>query len=174
MKIIGWLFVLAAIVMASLLLCRSGRQGGNPPDQLLPGETHSTTYRQAIITSIRDNTCSESLDVAAPRPDGYVSADFTVQKDTTYALTLIYFNGDTLNPSCRLAGRILADTTILAQNVTACPTGGPWVTYVRLTPGQTYTLILSLMRCPQLPECRCGEILWADAVVSIRPLPALW
>ncbi len=177
MKFILWLG-LAVVVVAVLflLLCR-GEQDKEPPKEapvdqmdasgLFPGEMRDRLWPVPILAAVRDTTCSIDTNCASQALD-CITKTFTVQKDTLYFLTTSYFNGDTINASCRACGVVYEDTTTIMEIATACPTGGPWVASTKLKKGHTYTLSVCLQRCPQFPDCRCGERVFADAVVSIR------
>lgn len=134
---------------------------------LFPGEANVPGYPVPIIMSVVDTTCSESTDCPSKGAD-CITTNFTVQKDTLYYLTVSYFNGDTLHPSCRACGTVYDGNTVVMHRVTACPTGGAWVDFGNLRPGVTYTLSVCLQRCPGLPECECGKHARADAIVSMR------
>ena len=168
--------LLLVMLFATLLGSCKGKQKEQPAPVtpppfagLYPGEIRDPFWPHPIIISARDTTCS--IDTTCPTKSAdCIVKSFTVLKDTTYFFTLSYFNGDTINASCRACGTIYQDTTVIMQNVTACPTGGPWATFSRLRPGIIYTLAVCLQRCPQLPECRCGKRVIADGIVSIRPV----
>ena len=134
---------------------------------LFPGEVRERMWPVPIIAAVRDTTCSTDTTCPSRGMDCIVKT-FTVLKDTTYFLTTSYFNGDTVNASCRACGVVYDDTTSIMEIATACPTGGPWIASTRLKKGRTYTLSVCLQRCPQIADCRCGERVFADAVVSIR------
>ena len=171
MKLLAVMLFTAALV---LLSCQQKKQDNQPnPRQktdLLPGEVWNPRWPQPIITARRDSVCSN--DIRCPfRNDECVSLAFQVQKDTTYFLTVLYFNGDTLHPSCRACGTVYQDTTVIMNLVTACPTGGPWVTFARLVPHVNYAIVACLQKCPEMEKCDCGkEKATADAVVSMRRL----
>ncbi|MBK6765238.1 MAG: hypothetical protein IPG71_02670 [bacterium] len=173
----GWKFVLlfiAAMILMLLLLCQDT---DNPPapapipaparNGLLPGEVNDPNWPKPIIVSVKDETCSDT-DKCPPVSEDCAHKTFTVQKDTLYYMTLSYFNGDTLNPSCRVCGTVYDDRTIVMNNVTACPTSEPWVSFARLVPGKTYTVEACLQSCPNHPGCKCGESVHADAAISMR------
>jgi len=172
----GWKFVLlfiAAMILMLLLLCQDT---DNPPpapapvgNTLLPGEVDDPNFPKPIVAWVRDNTCTVT-DKCPPVDENCEHKTFTVQKDTTYYLTVIYFNSDTLSASCRTCGTVYDDRRIVANLVTACPTGGPWVTAMNLKPGVTYTVEACLQSCPDTPACKCGGLFNADAVVSMRRL----
>ncbi|MBL0062835.1 MAG: hypothetical protein IPP40_15455 [bacterium] len=136
---------------------------------LFPGEINDPNWPVPIIAWVADSTCSDSTK-CPPTGEGCGFKNFVVQKDTTYFLTVSYFNRDTLNPSCRTCGTVYGDHKVVANLVTACPTGGEWVTVMRLVPGVTYTVEACLQTCPNVPGCKCGERVQADAVVSMRRL----
>ena len=174
MRPLYWLLLgILLIIVLLLLLCQDAGQDEAPPaapptaDGLFPGEIRDRMWPAPIIVAVRDTSCSNDTTCPSKITDCVVKT-FTVLKDTTYFLTLSYFNGDTLNPSCRACGTVNLNDVALIQNVTACPTGGPWINFGELKRGKTYTLSVCLQRCPQLAECRCGERVFADAVVSIR------
>ena len=174
MKLLYWLLLgILAIIILILLLCRQGAKKEAPPetpptvDGLFPGEIRDRKWPVPIIAAVRDTLCSNDTTCPSKITDCVVKT-FTVLKDTSYFLTLSYFNGDTLNPSCRACGTVYDGNTLVIDNVTACPTGGPWVNFGELKRGRTYTLSVCLQRCPGLDDCRCGERVFADAVVSIR------
>ena len=172
MKPLYWLLLGVLAIIALLLLCKdAGKEEAPAPttDGLFPGEIRDPLWPKPIIIAARDTTCSGDTTCPSKSADCIVKT-FTVLKDTAYYFTLSYFNGDTLTPSCRACGTIYRDTTVVLQNVTACPTGGPWVNFGRLRPGITYTLAVCLERCPQVSECNCGNRVFADGVVSLRPI----
>lgn len=136
---------------------------------LFPGEINDPNWPAPIIAWARDSTCSDSTK-CPPNGEGCAFKNFVVQKDTTYYLTVMYFNGDTTKPSCRTCGSVYGDRNVVANLVTACPTGGPWTTTMNLKPGVTYTVEACLQTCPNVPGCKCGERVQADAVVSMRRL----
>jgi len=174
----GWKFVLlfvGAMVLMLLLLCQDA--GKNPPPpapapagkELLPGEYEDPNWPKPIVAWVRDNTCTET-DKCPPTDEDCSHKNFTVQIDTMYHLTVIFFNSDTLAPSCRTCGTIYDDRRVVENVVTACPTGGQWEAHMRLVPGVTYTLEACLQSCPETPACKCGGLFNADAVVSLRRL----
>ncbi len=168
------LIILGAIlsVVLVLLMCQDlGQPPPAPPprgDALLPGEVNDPAWPRPIITSVHDVTCKDTVECPSQAAD-CVTKTFTVQKDTTYFLTTIYFNGDTTTASCRACGTVYEGDKAIMHDLTACPTGGPWVNFKRLQPGITYTLSVCLRSCPNVtPPCKCGESATADAIVSMR------
>jgi hypothetical protein len=161
-------FVPILIAVLFLSSCKDGCQD-TPKQQteLLPGEINDPRYPVPIISAVQDMECSDSTACPSKTSD-CVTRTFTVQKDTTYYLTVSYFNGDTIHPSCRACGTVYAGDSVVMHNVTACPTGGPWTTFGNLKPGTTYTLSVCLQNCPGQKHCDCGEYAVADAIVSLR------
>ena len=135
--------------------------------EMMPGEVYDPNYPVPIITAVRDSVCSDSTDCPSKASD-CVTRTFTVQKDTMYYITVSYFNGDTIHPSCRACGTVYAGDSVIMGRVTACPTGGPWVDFGELKTGTTYTLSVCLQNCPGRPKCDCGKSAMADAIVSMR------
>ena len=155
------------LVLAALCLFASCQEKPKQNSELMPGEVNDPRYPVPIICAVVDTTCTDSVQCPAKTAD-CETLNFTVQKDTTYFLTVSYFNGDTIHASCRACGEVYDGNTVVMQRVTTCPTGGPWVDFGRLRPGVQYTLVVSLQRCPALKKCDCGKGARADAIVSIR------
>ena len=155
------------VVLSALCLLASCQEKPRQNSELMPGEVNDPRYPVPIICAVVDTACTDSVQCPAKTAD-CETLNFTVQKDTIYFLTVSYFNGDTINASCRACGEVYDGNTVVMQRVTACPTGGPWVDFGRLRPGVQYTLVVSLQRCPALKTCDCGKGARADAIVSIR------
>ena len=160
------LFLIAVISLVSLWSCQE-KPEKETAKELFPGEVNDPKFPAPIIVAVLDTICSETTDCPSKGTD-CVTTNFTVQKDTLYYLTVSYFNGDTLHPSCRACGTVYDGNTVVMHRVTACPTGGHWVDFGNLRRGVTYTLSVCMQRCPALPKCDCGEHARADAIVSMR------
>ncbi len=156
--------ILAATMLLMVWSCGDRFERFRP---LLPGEIEDPLWPVPIIVSVRDTSCSDSIPCPSKAGD-CVKRDFMVQIDTTYYLTVSYFNGDTITPSCRACGTVYQGDSVIMHNYTACPTGGPWIAIGRLKPDVKYTLVVCMQRCPKLSKCNCGRIPLADAIVSIR------
>lgn len=178
----GWKFVLlfiAAMILMLLLLCQDT---DNPPppapapvgNGLLPGEKSVPEFRQPIIEWASDTECAKDTTCPSRKTDCVVKP-FVAQKDTTYHLYAVYYNGDTLNASCRVCASLYEitaanDTVQITDLYTACPTGGPWAAHPNLKAGKTYLLSVCLHKCGDMTTCTCGEVRDAFGVVSIRDL----
>ncbi|MBU0509984.1 hypothetical protein KKH27_14265 [bacterium] len=169
--------LLAVLVVGLIVVAVSFRNcKDKPPEKphpekpdLLPGEIRSRVLPRPFIVLATDTSCSNDL-VCPTRGSTAVLKDFTVKLDTTYWLTVVYYSASagTSEVSCRGCAAVYQDSLVIMQNVTVCPTGGPWLDHARLTPGKKYTLAVDLQRCPELPNCQCGEDYLAEGIVSIR------
>ncbi len=136
-------------------------------DDLKPGERNVPGFRIPIIEEVEDADCSDST--ACPsKAENCAKKDFKVQKDTMYTLSAIFWNGDSTVASCRTCATVYKGDSVVMSTVTACPTGGIWMAHARLLPETTYTLVACLQRCPNLPQCSCGEVYISQAVISMR------
>lgn len=147
-----------------------------PPDPvtLLPGERNEPGFTQPIIESVTDVECFRDTTCPSRKTD-CVTKKFTAQKDTTYHLYAVYYNGDTLTQSCRLCASLYqikaaGDTVLVESLYTACPTGGPWGAHPVLKKDSTYLLAACLHKCGDMQNCTCGEVQHSFAVISIRDL----
>lgn len=175
----GWvalIIVAFCCAFVFMLTCQDKEDKPNPAarapenkDELLPGEVRDPRWPKPIIVSVSDKTCTETTK-CPPVDEECGHKNFTVQKDTTYYMTVIYFNGDTATASCRTCGTVYDDKAVVMNSVTACPTGGPWINFARLVPGKTYTLEACLQSCPNTPACKCGENVQSEVIISMRRL----
>ncbi|MCB9357390.1 MAG: hypothetical protein H6505_02365 [Calditrichaeota bacterium] len=166
------LIAAALFVMLFLLLC----QQGNPPQPLapalLPGEKTLIGFKDPIVEIVHDTECS--LDTLCPsRAPNCQLEKFVAGLDTTYTLYAVYYNGDTLTPSCVLCASLYqikasGDTVLLKSVLTACPTGGPRVEFADLKKDSTYLVAACLNKCGDMSTCNCRELRHAFALVSIR------
>jgi hypothetical protein len=175
----GWKFILisaAVFVMLFLLLCQKQDTPHTPPaaPALLPGEKHVAGFTTPLIEIANDTECFKDT-LCPSRKADCVLKSFVAQKDTTYHLYAVYFNGDTLTPSCRVCASLYqikasGDTVAIEDLYTACPTGGPWAAHPTLKKDSTYLLSACLHKCGDMTHCNCGEVQYSFAAVSIRDL----
>ncbi len=147
--------------------CQCEQQQIETPAGLLAGEVRDPRFPVPIITAVLDLDCA-TLDTCPVRTGDCISKEFRVEKDTLYFFTVSYFNGDTLNPSCRSCGSVYLRDSVVMNLVTACPTGGPWVDFAPLQPGRSYRLAVCMQRCPEEESCECGKEARSIAIVSMR------